>query len=137
METEVAAFIPELRPAAVVVDCLPNINAAQVRARTAPLVRQLRAALPDVAIVLVEDRDYAGSWIQAGQAQRNRASQAALRAAFDSLVQDGVADLHYLGHDRLLGTDGDDTVDGSHPSDLGFARQAAGFVAVLEPLLAH
>jgi hypothetical protein len=34
-----------------------------------------------------------------------------------------------------LGEDGEDTVDGSHPTDLGFLRQAEAFRNGLEPLL--
>lgn len=135
MEWEVAAFVPALDPAVVVIDCLPNIEAEAVRARTGPLVRQLREALPEVPIVLVEDRDYADGWIHAARARRNRDSQAALREAFDALTAAGVDGLHYLDHGRLLGADGDDTVDGSHPSDLGFARQAEGLLEILGPLL--
>ena len=35
----------------------------------------------------------------------------------------------------LLGDDGEGTVDGSHPTDLGFTRQAAEFERVLRPVL--
>ena len=43
--------------------------------------------------------------------------------------------LYYLEGSHLLGDDGEGTVDGSHPTDLGFARQAAAFAKVLEPIL--
>ena len=48
----------ELDAAVYVIDCLPNMPADQVAERTEPLVRQLRKARPDAAIVLVEDRTY-------------------------------------------------------------------------------
>jgi len=32
--------------------------------------------------------------------------------------------LHYLEGANLLGTDGEGTVDGTHPTDLGFSRMA-------------
>jgi hypothetical protein len=35
----------------------------------------------------------------------------------------------------LHGDDGEGTVDGSHPTDLGLARQAAVFARALAPLL--
>ena len=35
----------------------------------------------------------------------------------------------------LLGSDGESTVDSSHPNDLGFERQADNFAPVLKPLL--
>jgi len=43
--------------------------------------------------------------------------------------------LAYLPGDKLLGEDGEDTVDSSHPTDLGFLRQAEAFQTVLGPLL--
>jgi hypothetical protein len=43
--------------------------------------------------------------------------------------------LYYLAGDGLLGGDGEDTVDGSHPTDLGFLRQANAFEAALRPIL--
>ena len=51
------------------------------------------------------------------------------------MQSDGISNLHYLAGDRLLGTDGEGTVDGSHPTDLGFLRQADVFEAALRPTL--
>ena len=35
----------------------------------------------------------------------------------------------------MLGEDGEATVDSSHPTDLGFVRQATAFARVLGPIL--
>ena len=67
--------------------------------------------------------------------ERNKSSRAALKKAHERLVAAGVKDLHYLRGDHLLGEDGEGTVDNSHPTDLGFLRQADAFEAVLRPLL--
>jgi hypothetical protein len=37
----------------------------------------------------------------------------------------------------LLGDDNEGTVDSSHPTDLGFVRQADAFEKALRPLLQH
>ena len=58
------------------------------------------------------------------------------RPAYDRLVADGVEGLHYLPGDPQLGDDGEGTVDGSHPTDLGFLRMADAFAPALAPLLA-
>jgi hypothetical protein len=50
-------------------------------------------------------------------------------------VSEGVKELHYLAAENLLGDDGEATVDSSHPTDLGFMRQAAAFQAGLEKIL--
>lgn len=135
MEPELAELLSELDPAVYVLDCLPNIDAEQVTERVEPFVRRLRAARPDTPILLVEDRNYPDGFLLQRRRERNAGSQAALRAAFARLQADGVAGLYYLEGARLLGPDGDDTVDGSHPTDLGFTRQADAFEAALRPIL--
>jgi lysophospholipase L1-like esterase len=135
MQPEVVELLAELDPAVYVIDCLPNLNAEQVAERTAPLVRRLRKARPNTPILLVEDRSYAGSFLLQGQAERNRTNRAALRKAYEQLTGEGVQGLYYLEGDKLLGADGEDTVDGSHPTDLGFLRQADALEKALKPLL--
>ena len=43
--------------------------------------------------------------------------------------------LYYLEGAGLLGADGEDTVDSSHPTDLGFLRMADAFEPVLREIL--
>lgn len=135
MEPEVTGFIAEIDASIYVIDCLPNMTAEQVAARTEPLVRQLRAARPRTPIVLVEDRLYSNSPVVEGNRKRNETSRQALWTAYRKLVESGVPGLHYLPGDRLLDADGEGTVDNSHPTDLGFAQHADAFAKVLAPLL--
>ena len=129
LEKEVGQFLVELDPAVYVLDCLPNMVASEVSERTAPMVHQLRAAHPEVPIVLVEDRTYGYSWIMPSRQQRNDSSRTAFKAAYQQLLEAGVEKLFYVDGESLLA--GDDTTDGSHPSDLGFFNQANA----LEPAL--
>jgi hypothetical protein len=135
MEPEVGAFLAELDPALYVIDCLPNMVASEVAERAEPLVRQLTAARPATPILLVEDRTYANSPFLPDRQRRHQESRAALRAAYDSLTQDSVGRLGYVNGDTLLGSDRDDTTDGSHPSDLGFYRQADAIEPEMRRLL--
>jgi lysophospholipase L1-like esterase len=135
MDPEVAALMAELDAGAYVIDCLPNMTAAAVAKRTGPLVRALRTARPKAPIVLVEDRTYANAWLLSGQRSRSASSRKALRNAYDALVADGMAGLHYVPGEKLLGADGEATVDSSHPTDLGFVRMADALEPVLRPLI--
>jgi len=135
MEPEVATLLAELDPAVYVLDCLPNMSAAQVEQRVEPFVRTLRKAHASTPIVLAEDRTYSNAWLVPAQRRRNSTSRAALKAAYDRLLAAGVKDLRYLPGDPQLGDDDEGTVDGSHPTDLGFLRMADAFGAVLEPVL--
>ncbi len=58
-----------------------------------------------------------------------------MRAAYDQLLAKGATSLHWLPGKDQLGHDGDATVDGGHPTDLGFMRIADVFEAFLRPLL--
>jgi hypothetical protein len=124
-----------LDPAVFVLDCLPNMVAKEVTERTMPGVKLLRKAHPETPIVLVEDRNYEDGWLVASRRERNQQSQAALREAYAALQAEKVTNLHYLKADDLLGHDGEGTIDASHPTDLGFVRQAAEFERVLRPIL--
>ncbi len=135
MELEMAGLLAEIEAAVYVLDCLPNLNAKEVAERTEPVVRILRAAHPYTPILLVEDRNYPNGFLVASRRIRNATDQAALRGAFERLQAAGVGDLFYLEGEKLLGPDGEDTVDGSHPTDLGFVRMADAFEKVLRPLL--
>jgi lysophospholipase L1-like esterase len=136
MEPEMAALLAELDPSVYVIDCLPNMVAEQIKARTEPLVRELRAAHPDVPIVLVEDRTLQDSFLIAGRMEwYHLKDRAELRQAYDRLKQAGVNQLYYIPGEHLFGDDGEGSTDGSHPNDLGFMRQADIFAPILEPLL--
>ena len=81
--------------------------------------------------MLVEDRTYADAIFNPAKDRRNRANRTALRQAHAALVDEGLDHLFYLDGDELLGSDGEGTVDSSHPNDLGFVRQADAFEPVL------
>lgn len=135
MEPALADLLAELNPSVYVLDCLPNMQADEVTERVAPFVRRLREARPKTPIVLVEDRYYTDGFLVESRRRHNDANHAALKAAFDGLRREGVRDLYYLPARDFLGVDGEGTVDASHPTDLGFTRQAEAMAKVLGPLL--
>ena len=135
MDKEVGDFLVRIDAAAYVIDCLPNMNAKEVSQKCGPLVKQLRAARPDTPIVLVEDRRNTDSWIIAGRRKHHDDNHAALKAAYEQLLKEGVKGLSYVPGDHLYGDDGDGATDGSHASDLGFFRQADVFEPFLKAAL--
>jgi lysophospholipase L1-like esterase len=136
MEPEMADLLAELDPSVYVLDCLPNMVADEIKERVEPCVRKLRAAHPTTPIVLVEDRTMQDSFLIAGRMEwYHLKDRAALKAAYESLKKSGVKNLYYIPGEHLLGDDGEGSVDGSHPTDLGSMRQADIFAKVLGPLL--
>ena len=135
LDLSMAELLGELDAAVYVIDCLPNLDGTQVAERTVPFIQALRKHRPHTPVLLVEDRSYANSPFLPTLSERNRTSREALKRAFDSLIAAGDKHLYYLPGDKLIGDDGEGTVDGSHPTDLGFMRQAETFAACLMGLL--
>ncbi|PYV17850.1 MAG: hypothetical protein DMG07_04965, partial [Acidobacteria bacterium] len=81
------------------------------------------------------DRTYANAFLVTPQRAQNTARRAAYRASYERLMAAGVPRLAYLEGEKPLRDDGEATVDSSHPTDLGFMRQAAALEAALRPLL--
>ena len=135
MDAAVGELMGDIDAAVYVIDCAPNMNAATILEKCVPLVKQLRAAQPDTPIVLVEDRRNTNSWIQPERSAHHDANHAALRQCYAELRAAGFRDLYYIEGDNLLGNDSEGTADGSHPSDLGFWRQAKVFEPILRQAL--
>jgi hypothetical protein len=135
MDAEVAALLAELDPAVFVIDCLPNMTPEMVADRSPMLVRTIRESRPTTPILLVEDRTFATAFISPSKLDTHAARRAALRKTFDVCVAAGDKNIVYLHGDELLAADGEDTVDGSHPTDIGFVHYADAFQPVLEKML--
>lgn len=130
-EPEVAQLLAELDPAVYVLDPLPNMSAPMITERYEGFVRALRAAHPVTPIVMVENLDYADSGFVSKRREHTAASNGQLREIYRRLVKAGDRRLFYVTGKALIGTDGEGTVDGAHPTDLGFWRMAKA----LEPEL--
>jgi hypothetical protein len=135
MDQAVGSLLTEVDVAVYVIDCLPNMRAAEVTAKCGPLVKQLREARPATPIVLVEDRRNTNSWIIPERNRHHDANHAALAAVHAQLVKEGVKGLFYVAGDHLYGDDTEGATDASHASDLGFMRQADIFEPVLRAAL--
>lgn len=135
MEPEVAALLAELDPAVYVIDAAPNMNALLITECTEALVSTLRQARPDTPIVLVENIVYQNGWFIDASREAYESKNAALHDVFRSLKRSRVPNIHYITCDALLGDDGEATVDGTHPSDLGFQRMADAIEPTLRRLL--
>ena len=75
------------------------------------------------------------AWLKASLRKHHDDNHAALKAAYEQLVKEGVKGLSYVPGDHLYGDDSDGATDGSHASDLGFHRQADIFEPFLKAAL--
>ena len=144
MEQSVAAYLVNassassgLAPALIVIDCLWNMQPAEIASAAAPLVAFIRAhGHATTPIVLAEGTAFGRNWAVAPQAAFQNASNAALRGAFEALVAAGDENLYYVRTEQIWAPGGDSpTAAGLHPTDEGMHRQASFWAAYLPPLL--
>ncbi|GMV94917.1 MAG: hydrolase [Candidatus Hydrogenedentota bacterium] len=131
MEIEMADLLGELDCAVYVIDCAPNMAPELIAERVVPFVKRLREIQPETPILLVENIEYQAGWFIPAKRDAYVNKNVEWKKAFDTLQADGVANLHYFPCDALLGDDHEGTVDGTHPTDLGFYRMAQA----LEPIV--
>jgi lysophospholipase L1-like esterase len=130
MELALCDLVAEIDASVYVLDCLWNMNDDLVKERAEPFIRALRQKRPDTPILLAED---CNAFEQAPTAKAR-----ILRGIYDKLKAEDAAawkNLHYLEAKEMLGHDGEGTVDGCHPNDLGMMRQGQVFGAALLKVL--
>lgn len=134
-EPEVATLVAGLAASAFILDPLPNLSAEQVRERLGGFIDALRTAHPRTPIIAVENIVYQHHDVVRPGRSDDIAKNQALRAILGPrLAADPLLSL--VPGQLLLGDDGEGTVDGVHPTDLGFSRIAAAITPVLRQALA-
>ncbi|HEY6739558.1 MAG TPA: SGNH/GDSL hydrolase family protein [Actinopolymorphaceae bacterium] len=133
-ELEVARFLAELDPAIFVVDTIANTPADGIEERMVPMVSILAENHPDTPVLIVDERRRAELPLVPHLVEYHEQKTKALRKAFETLKDAGV-DVHFRRSDDLIGRDGEGTVDGSHPNDLGMMRYADALEPDLRRLL--
>ena len=132
-EKEIAGLLAELRPRCLVVDCLPNIPVEGIDERLQTFLTVLAQNAPKTPLLFVDSPDMPKAASSPELVFRIAQRRRAARKAFDGL-REGLP-WHWLEGDRLLGDDGEATVDGVHPTDLGFQRMAAELGSALRNIL--
>lgn len=136
MEPEVGALLAELDPTVYFIDCLPNLSSGEeVAEKTPKLIEILRRARPAVPIILVENIIYPDTFLEQKKREIVTAKNAALKKVYEDLRRQKAKNLYYIPAQNLLGTDGEATIDGIHPTDVGFERMANAFEPVLRKIL--
>ena len=117
MEPALAELLGELDASAFVLDCLRNMSEEQVSERMEPFVKRLRERRPATPIICAGDV-FLDNPKESPRSKRTR-------EAVERLKETGMGGVFYLPMRGAWGDDGEGTVDGVHPTDLGMARQAA------------
>lgn len=127
MELALAELLGELDASVYVLDCLRNMSEQQVAERFEPFVRRLRERRPRTPILCAGDAFH--------EMPQEPPRSKLVRECVAKLQRTGVVGLTYLPMTGAWGDDGDGTVDGVHPTDLGMLRQSEVFIRALRKLV--
>jgi lysophospholipase L1-like esterase len=124
-EMIMSQLLAEIPASIYVIETLQNMTVDQINERVVPFVKDLRKRRPDTPIVLVESPN------QETQADKH----VALRKAFEKLQAAKVPGVSYHSGEHMYDTLEEPTVDGTHPTDLGFYQMARDYEPFLRDLL--
>lgn len=130
LDPEIARLMASADASLYVVDALPNCTPELVAERMDAFIDILRAARPDVPILLVESPMFPGSRFDKGEFETLAKKNDNLRAIYDRRRASD-SRLYYMTADQIL-TDPETTVDNYHYTDTGFVK----FADAMRPIIA-
>ncbi|MBE3576283.1 MAG: hypothetical protein IMX00_01065 [Limnochordales bacterium] len=137
-DPEVARLIAQIpNPRLLVLDYEPNCVSTELFRETLPqFIRIFREAHPLVPILVLSRIAYARDLVDPETLRARTERKEFQQQTVERLRADGDTNLFFYDGSTLLGEDFDEcTVDGTHPSDLGFMRMANGLEPVLREIL--
>lgn len=132
LDYEIAEIITGCDAAMYILDFMPNVNLKQVQEKAEKFYRILRSKSPDVPVLFIENPVFPFSDYDLAMQSVVREKNEALRLFFRSLVKRGEKNIYFLPSEKLIGMDGEATVDGIHFTDLGFQRYADNLYPVIK-----
>jgi hypothetical protein len=127
-------LLAELDPSVFIVDSIVNMETPIVEERMRNLLTVLNRARPRTPLILMEEA------VPPGIFTRERTLQTAKSAILQKVIEEKAPEwgnrLYLVKGDMLLGDDGLGTVDGIHPTDVGFLRMADVLTPVVSRVLA-
>ena len=136
LDYEIAELMAAVKdPSLFVLDNVPNCEASLIDERQEKFFRIIRDAHPDVPVVFIENPNYPHAVFDKVAAADIAARNASMRAVYEKLKKAGEKKIYYIKGDKMLGLDGEATVDGVHFTDLGMVRYTEYVLPTLKKAL--
>lgn len=136
LDPEVARLMAAVHdPGVFVLDFVPNCRAELINEKGEAFFRILREAHPDVPVVFVENPFFPHAIVDEKTNSDIRENNAALRALYEKMKNEGQKKLYYISNKGMTGDDGDSFVDGVHLTDLGMLRYAEHVLPTIKKAL--
>ena len=121
MQPEFAAYLSRVEADAFILDCFSNPSADVINERFDAFVDTIRSTHPTTPLIFLqtirrETRNYS-TRIEKFEREKQAAAEARIRERMKS-----DKNIYFVDPGALLGSDHIATVDGTHPTDLGFTR---------------
>ncbi len=123
-EPEVARLLAELEASAFVLDPLPNLYSEQVAERMPKFIKIIRGRHPDTPILLMESPLFPNVPFSKVSGERVNSSNGRLRDLYEARVAAGDRHIWLVPACDFTADGGEATVDGIHPTDVGFLKLA-------------
>lgn len=134
LDLEVAEALANIDASCFVIDCLPNVNIAQMNEKYARFVEIIREKHPDVPILMVETILFPHMYFDQSVYALLQEKNQLLRKIYTDQKKKNDRHIYYQKAEKLIGADYEATVDGVHLTDLGFLRMAEGLYPGLHKL---
>ncbi|MET0310013.1 MAG: SGNH/GDSL hydrolase family protein [Sphingomonas sp.] len=130
MEPAAARMVADVEADAYMLDCVPNTNPGLIAQRAGNLIRTVRSRRPKAPIIVVMSIIRELGHFNQVWAKHVADQNATMLAEVNKLTD--LRDITVIPADDMLGHDGESSVDGTHPSDIGFDRM----LQVIGPVVA-
>ena len=136
LDMEIAHLMASVKdPGAFVLDFVPNSSDKLINEVAEKFFRVLRDAHPDVPVIFVEDPIFPRSAFDTKLHEEVVGRNIAMTQLFKRLKKAGEKKIYYVSALKMLGDDGDATVDGSHFTDVGALRYVENIMPALKKAL--
>lgn len=124
LDYEVAEVIANVDASLYVLDFVPNATVKEIEDKADHFYSIIRKRRPDSPILFVEDPIFVHTKFDQVIDKEVKDKNKALHAFFEALKKRGEKNISLVSSKKMLGDDGEATVDGIHFTDLGFMRYA-------------
>lgn len=135
LDFEIAEMMAEIDASCCVIDCLPNVNVAQINEKYLRFLEIIREKNPNVPVLMVETILFPHMYFDQSVFNLVQEKNFTLQHIFSEQKKKGDRHVYYMKADKLIGNDYEATVDGVHLTDLGFLRMSQNLYPVISKLI--
>lgn len=138
-DESLARLISEIEnPGLLVLDYEPNCTTEMYKETLPRFIEIYRQTHPTVPILVISKFPYAGEVVNRGLYEERMERLVFQKQLIEELRANGEQNIHFYEGTHLLGEDGHEkTVDGVHPTDIGFMEIAQKLIPVVKELISN